>query len=225
MFSIQTNKEIRVNRGDTLIYPLYINIGSNYKPEIYNFRIPLSVTHSSDIEATIDEDKWRYKVLEAGTYRFIYQNNAWSLNDTEVDLSNYGITLNSESYQDGDYIEIQFSLLNNDSTIYFDIYSYNSFCDDFISEKVIFPKENRVIQYLGSTEEPSYTKIENCVDSYGRIILQLHEEDTETLQEGIYVYQVRARLFNEYKNDYDTVTITNRTPIYIIDDDFTMRKW
>lgn len=89
-------------------------------------------------------------------------------------------------------------------------------------EKIIIPKSNLVITKL--KDEELYRENINTVDSYGRIILQFNPADTEYINRGKYLYQLRTNLYNSYKDTYEIKTIINRTPFYVIDDNFSERK-
>ena len=48
MLTLQSNKEIRINKGDSGMAPLFINIGNNFRPIGYGFNLPIQL--DSNIE-------------------------------------------------------------------------------------------------------------------------------------------------------------------------------
>ena len=66
--------------------------------------------------------------------------------------------------------------------------------------------------------------------------MRLKPEDTNDLNEGSYIYQIKALIIDKdvthIKEENETInstyiinTVTNRLPIYIIDDDYGRRIW
>ena len=84
MFTIQSNNEIRINKGDTFYYPFLLNLGDKYNENIYPLKIDPIITTS--LQYKFDEDIWRNKVLESGTYTFTKTAYAWNLDNEEVDM-------------------------------------------------------------------------------------------------------------------------------------------
>lgn len=217
MLTLQSNKEIRINKGDSGMAPLFINIGDNFRPIGYGFNLPIQL--DSNIEDyTFYEDAWREHVVDAGLYSFIYQNGVWTLDNEEVDISKYGFVFNGELIGNC-YINVTYNLIDNESTIYFEMWPILEVRPPVpLLCKKIMPKynlvETRVAGDLISEEHI------NTVNSYGEILLKFNPADTESIERGEYLYQIRASLFNAYSNDYKFETITNRTPFYVIDDNF-----
>lgn len=222
MLTLQSNKEIRLNKGDTDMIPLFVNVGDNLRPIGYEFNVPIKVT--TTLTCDFYEDAWRSHVIDPGTYTFIYQDNVWTLDGEEVDIHDFGFDLLKDAtISEGTEILVEYQLIDNDSTIYFQLWPILQDPEKPLMEKVIYPKDNMVVTKMN--DEILYREHRNCVDSLGRIILQFNPEDTEDLERGKYLYQIRTLLFNVYTNKYDFKTMTNRTPFYLIDDNFSQRMW
>lgn len=62
-------------------------------------------------------------------------------------------------------------------------------------------------------------------------IIRLYPEDTNDLDEGQYIYQIKVKIIDSENSGDDTQnsfiinTVTNRLPIYIIEDDYDRRIW
>ena len=67
-------------------------------------------------------------------------------------------------------------------------------------------------------------------------VITLESEDTNDLDEGSYIYQIKALIIDkdvepeesedgELTYTYIINTVTNRLPIYIIEDDYNRRIW
>lgn len=73
MLTLQSNKEIRINKGDSGMAPLFINIGDNLRPIGYEFNVPLEV-QSTGSDCKLYEDAFREAITAPGTYEFKYTN-------------------------------------------------------------------------------------------------------------------------------------------------------
>ena len=288
MLTLQLNNEIRINKGDTGMAPLFINIGDSLRPIGYQFNKPVTPVinpqeyyilqtaplekegvlatvgqHETDEETlylvnadapntvrmkcTFYEDAWRNKIIEPGNYHFEYNEGSWKLNGEEIqDIGLYGFKFPDDAIiVEPTTIDIKYELLDNDSTIYFEMWPILQNPELPLLRKIIYPKDNLMIvevrrknSYGGTTMEELYHEYFNAVDSLGRIRLQFNREDTEDLERGKYLYQLRALLYNAYNNvtiindkgevkngAYQYKTIINRTPFWIIDDNFSQRIW
>lgn len=279
MLTLQSNKEIRINKGDTGMAPLFINIGDNLRPIGYEFRKPIQVrlspeylyvlqteplntssiiymvgtepydretlyiinnslnpnTQTQDrIVVTMYEDAWRERAIIPGQYTFAYRDGKWYMTinqgssiivyDQEVDISSYGFEFPPHAIiQEPSFIYVDFELLDNDSEIMFQMWPILEIPEVPTLKKIILPKENKVTTYL--YDEIITMENINTVNSYGEILLKFKSEDTEQLERGKYLYNIKANLFNKYSNEYEIKTILNRTPFYIIDDNFSQRIW
>lgn len=264
MLTLQSNKEIRINKGDTGMAPLFVNIGDSLRPIGYEFKKDIKIdisstkrivwfTHPMEREGVIAftgatsvdsstlyllntdnelpiircefyEDAWREYVLEAGEYTFTYQNSSWYLNNEEVDISKYGFVFKEKVIvPEPTTIKVTYELLDNDSEVAFQLWPILEIPQTPALKKIISPKENKISTYL--YDELISEVHTNTVNSYGEILLKFFAEDTEQLERGKYLYNLKANLYNSYSNVYEKKTIINRTPFYIIDDNFTDRIW
>lgn len=119
MLTLQSNNEIRINKGDSGMSPLFINIGDSLQPIGYEFNVPIEITSEPELDIIFYEDIWRDKVIVGGDYTFIFNDGQWSLSGEEVDIKDYGIEIKNKSYSDNQTITVNFSLIDNDSKVYF----------------------------------------------------------------------------------------------------------
>ena len=81
-----------------------------------------------------------------------------------------------------------------------------------------------------------YTKKGCTINENNDFVITLESEDTNDLDEGSYIYQIKALIIDkdvepeesedgELTYTYIINTVTNRLPIYIIDDDYNRRIW
>ena len=225
MLTLQSNNEIRINRGDTGMVPFFINIGDSLRPIGYQFNLPLTISVSPEsLKIDFYEDAWREHVLSAGTYEFIYNNNSWTLNGEPVeDISLYGFTFPNITIPNLTTINVVYNLISNESKAYFQMWPILQDPKTPLLEKIIYPKEQTILTYLNG--DLISTVNTNTVDSYGRILLKFENDDMDNIERGKYLYQLRTYLYNAFSNTYDIKTIINRTPFYVIDDNFTERVW
>jgi len=223
MLTLQSNNEIRINKGDTALAPFLINIGNSLRPIGYEFNKPISVTITPDQDVDFYEDAWREKVLDAGTYTLTYTDNIWYIDSEEIeDIKHYGFIFKGD-IADNTEITVVYELIDNDSKVFFQMWPILQDPDDPLIEKAICPKDNTIKTYLrGELIREDHT---NTVDSQGRILLKFKSEDTEDIWRGKYLYQLRANLYNAYSGEYELKTMINRTGFYVIDDNFSERIW
>ena len=81
-----------------------------------------------------------------------------------------------------------------------------------------------------------YTKKGCTINENNDFVITLESEDTNDLDEGSYIYQIKALIIDkdvepeesedgELTYTYIINTVTNRLPIYIIEDDYNRRIW
>ena len=81
-----------------------------------------------------------------------------------------------------------------------------------------------------------YTKKGCTVNENNDFVITLESEDTNNLDEGSYIYQIKVLIIDkdvepeesedgELTYTYIINTVTNRLPIYIIEDDYNRRIW
>lgn len=227
MLTIQSNNIIRINKGDTGIAPLFINIGDSLRPIGYQFALPVKVTTTPELTNMVFyEDSWRSNILDAGNYSYHYDGTQWTDKDGEVveDITKLGFVFPKEFELPSSFdIQVEYNLLDNDSYVIFDMWPVLQDPEVPLLQKIIIPKENKVLTIINGTEE--FEEHINTVNSYGEILLQFDTEDTISFERGKYLYQLRANLWNEYGQKMELKTIINRTYFYIIDDNFSQRIW
>lgn len=101
---------------------------------------------------------------------------------------------------------IRYTISKNDGCeLYFYIFTQNEY------EKPILEK------IIKSSDEGAINDDEDFV-------LRLTTEDTAKIAPDKYLYVIKAKLLNS-QGQYETNTVTNRLPIYIIEDDYSRREW
>ena len=230
MFRIDTTGLIQINQGDTGETVFYVNIGSSLSEYLYSFRPSIKLSLSDNIrdyDVQIDESTWMNKVFSPDFYNFIWDvnNKTWLLNDSSVDIAEYGISISNVVYSnipDEATITIQYSLCSSESEIYFYVWQpLQQLGEVPVMKKTIKPYINTVVTEINGKEIS--TEIRNCTDIYGNPLLHFNPEDTIDIPQGEYRYQVRAKLYQQ--NSYITNTVCNRTPFLIIEDDYSDRIW
>lgn len=100
-----------------------------------------------------------------------------------------------------------------------------SYCDDGTVKTKIYGED-----------QPDITDVPN-IDDDGNMIIWISSSDTENIPQGSYVYQIKAKTIDsDYEPEEDPQTgeliyhyvynsVTNRIPIYIIDDNYSYREW
>ena len=117
--------------------------------------------------------------------------------------------------------------------LYFSIYYRNDF-DNPILKKTFKDNGEIVTEKLNGYKSVK-TGVDNINDN-NDFIIRFEPEDTNDLNEDSYVYQIKALIIDKdvepVENEegqltytYIINTVTNRLPIYIIDDDYGRRIW
>jgi len=118
-----------------------------------------------------------------------------------------------------------------------DSYSYNpdtSTVEEPILVKV-FTDDGIIKTIINGEEQEEISGIEN-INENGDMVIWLFNNDTKNIPQGSYIYQVKAKIINSDINpvedsegnvvyNYVYNTVTNRLPIYIIDDNYGNRIW
>jgi len=266
MLTLQSNKEIRINKGDSGMAPLFINIGDNLRPIGYEFNIPIDInivstlpyvikflhyndgaiarvdeqdhtlyltnmdSNTPELNIIFYEDTWREKVINAGYYHIWQEDSDWLWDagtpgtEEVIDISKYGFVFPGNGVIVGGIdMHVNYQLITNNSCIYFEMWPILENPQVPLLTKKITPSLQLVETYMN--DNLLYSQHTNTVNSYGEILLKFNPEDTETIERGKYLYQLRSYLYNSYSDVYDVKTIINRTPFYVIDDNFSQRIW
>ena len=116
--------------------------------------------------------------------------------------------------------------------LYFSIFYKKDFDNPVL--KKTFKDNGEIVTEKSSGDV--YTKNGCTVNENNDFVITLEPEDTTDLDEGSYIYQIRALIIDkdvEPEEDangeliytYIINTVTNRLPIYIIEDDYNRRIW
>ena len=117
--------------------------------------------------------------------------------------------------------------------LYFSIFYKKDF-DNPVSKKT-FKDNGEVVTEKSNGYKSVKTGVDNINDN-NDFIIRLEPEDTNDLDEDSYVYQIKALIVDkdvepveneegQFTYTYIINTVTNRLPIYIIDDDYGRRIW
>ena len=117
--------------------------------------------------------------------------------------------------------------------IYFYIYHLRDY-DNPILEKT-FKDNGEIVTVKKGGSSSIKSGIKN-INEDNDFIIRLYPEDTNDLSEGQYIYQIKAKIIDKDVEptinedgtktySYVINTVTNRLPIYIIEDDYNRRIW
>lgn len=99
-----------------------------------------------------------------------------------------------------------------------------------------FTDDGHIYTVLNHEEQDTYENMPN-INSNGDMVIWLMHDDTKCIPQGSYIYQVKAKLIDlDIDPEIDDITgekiyhyvyntVTNRLPIYIIDDNYGDRVW
>ena len=117
--------------------------------------------------------------------------------------------------------------------LYFSIYYRNDFDNPIL--KKTFKDNGEIVTEKSNGYKSVKTGFDNINDN-NDFIIRFEPEDTNDLDEDSYVYQIKALIVDkdvepveneegQFTYTYIINTVTNRLPIYIIDDDYGRRIW
>lgn len=117
--------------------------------------------------------------------------------------------------------------------LYFSIFYKKDFDNPVL--KKTFKDNGEIVTEKSNGYKSVKTGVDNINDN-NDFVITLEPEDTTDLEEGSYIYQIRALIIDkdvEPEEDengeliytYIINTVTNRLPIYIIEDDYNRRIW
>lgn len=98
-------------------------------------------------------------------------------------------------------------------------------------------KDNGTIQTLYYNQEQEEITGVNNINENGDMMIWLFNNDTKNIPQGSYIYQIKAKVIDsDFEPEIDETTgeltyhyvyntVTNRLPIYIIDDNYGNRVW
>ena len=116
--------------------------------------------------------------------------------------------------------------------LYFSIFYKKDFDNPVL--KKTFKDNGEIVTEKSSGDV--YTKKGCTINGNNDFVITLESEDTNDLDEGSYIYQIKALIIDkdvepeesedgELTYTYIINTVTNRLPIYIIEDDYNRRIW
>ena len=116
--------------------------------------------------------------------------------------------------------------------LYFSIFYKKDFDNPVL--KKTFKDNGEIVTEKSSGDV--YTKKGCTINENNDFVITLESEDTNDLDEGSYIYQIKALIIDkdvepeesedgELTYTYIINTVTNRLPIYIIEDDYNRRIW
>ena len=99
----------------------------------------------------------------------------------------------------------------------------------------VFSDDGTIKTKLYGEEQEEISGVNN-INEYGDMVIWLFNNDTKDIPQGDYIYQIKAKVIDSdvdptTDNDGNIVytyvynTVTNRLPIYIIDDNYGNRVW
>ena len=117
--------------------------------------------------------------------------------------------------------------------LYFSIYYRNDFDNPIL--KKTFKDNGEIVTEKSNGYKSVKTGVDNINDN-NDFIVRFEPDDTNDLNEDSYVYQIKALIIDkdvepveneegQFTYTYIINTVTNRLPIYIIDDDYGRRIW
>lgn len=241
MFTIDSNQVIRITNGDDVKFPLFVNRGTATSPIRYAFyqeSIELEVNPKTLI-VNINKETWKSKVLLEGSYLFIYNGTNWIYNSQIVNMSEYGITITG-TVASGNSIKVTYEKTDG-CYVKFIIYRYDDRKGDIpVLVKTFNTNGTTVIQRVdqsGRLRPEIIESIYKNVNENHDMIIRLANLDTLYLPNGEYKYQVQAKVIDRdvtpiidpttgvITYTYLQKTITNKLPIYIINDNYSERIW
>lgn len=213
MFTIDSNQTIRISKGDDSgDFSLFVNCGSEFEPVRHEFYYKIDCICPENVSANVNETVWENKVTETGTYSFWFKQNKWYLNEVEVSLADYGITVEDPSKLVND-TSIIILYHNFVEEIYFYIYEFNHESDDFLVQK-IFTTEGKII--TNSRFGPSrIEKNQKLINEDRDLLLRIDSQDTKCLDCDGYLYTVKAKLYDIENKKYFVNTLMKSARLYI----------
>lgn len=225
MFDILVNKTIKISRGDdSARFPLFLNKGTHLAPIRYELSpdITIKVTSYSKTfsNVKVDQEKFMSVLPDVGIYSFYFRKYYWYFNGELINLSDFGISYEGQP-QNEDSITVIFT--RDETEIYFYIMDHNvKNTEDYIVKKT-FKKNGEIISQYKNKPPFKYVD-ENIINENGDFMLRIDGRDTENLPGSEYLYMIKAKVFDSDLQKYVLNTVTNKLPLYVIDDEFD-RSW
>lgn len=100
---------------------------------------------------TLDKTAFKNKVANKGTYEFVFTDGAWTLDNTEVVLSDYGITI-SKTPLETDCVRVSYSSYMLLTTETFYIVVQETIYDTNASEAITVDDDGMILKYLDAAQ-------------------------------------------------------------------------
>lgn len=222
MLKIDTNGVIKYSRGDDVKFPLFLNQGTKTSPIRYSFSGPQLkiITFNNELKVTYDLTIWENIIQDIGNYTFTYNGTNWELNNEVVSLEDYGLYLNGNPNID-DTIDVIY-IKDDGCEVYFYLFQPD---DDKPFFKKTFTPKNDLWKGKLDTEEPTGDIKITLLGTDEILYPREHIKTLSDLTPGKYYYKIQAKLLDREllttgEISYVLNTVTNRLPIYIVDDNF-----
>lgn len=226
MFRLNSKQAIKLSKGDTIDFSLFLNKGSIMEPIRYSFlKERLTVSTMTSLKISANLEKWKTSGITKGDlYSFTFYNGYWYITyegaQPEIaDLTNYGISVEGTP-EDNDVFTVDYQT-PDDGFVVFYVLPINH-GRDYLLKKII--KSNGEIISKRNIRGEIITDIstgnEN-VDDEGNMIIKLEAEDSSFMPEGEFRYEIKAYIKSEGDSEYSVNTVTNRLPFYVIDNDYS----
>lgn len=119
-----------------------------------------------------------------------------------------------------------------------DIYGYDPDTSNEYQPILIktFTDDGHIYTMLNGEEQDTYENMPN-INENGDMMIWLMNNDTKNIPQGSYIYQIKVKVIDsDIEPEIDEITgetvyhyiyntVTNRLPIYIIDDNYGNRVW
>lgn len=243
MFVIKSDKTIQMNTGDDVYTPVFINKGTKLEPIRYSFggKDVSQIDMVGKFDADIDFDKWMNTVVRDGekviisnkyVTEFTYTNTGWILSTTTtpelIDLDKYGIAITAGEPEINNTITVSMDIAagsHAETCVTFEVLNINQNPNKPpIIRKEIYPVSNTILTFIKGQATTVKTD-RSVVNSEGDVVIFIDAEDTEGLNPGKYVYQLKANIWDDKLSTYKLSTLTNKHKFYLVDDDYSDRDW
>ena len=227
MIRLNSKQAIKLSKGDTVDFSLFLNKGTILEPVRYSFiKENITVSTITTLEIKADLQGWKKSgITKAGLYSFTFYNNDWYLSyaghsSELVELENYGITVIGEP-KNSDAFSVDYQT-PDDGFVVFIVHFFNQKNKEFLLKK-IFKSNGETITKRNIRGEviTDITTGNNNVDNDGNMIIKLESDDTSFMPEGEFRYEIQAYIRPDGASEYSVNTVTNRLPFYVLDNDYS----
>lgn len=228
MFEIAKNQIIKLHKGDDSgVFPLLLNQGTKLAPIPYKVYPAFSILESpKELVISTNADLFFQKENKDGfhdfEYNYLFNEQGtkigplgWYLNKEKINLEDYGIIIEEGFPQVKDHIVIA-QFVSYTTEVYLYIVENYASLDEWLIKKT-FISSGETITEFADERIPTIWKEAKTVDKYNNMLLSFTSEDTQCLDPGEYLYQIKAKLYDLNEDEYILNTVTNRLPFYLVD--------